>query len=269
MTAHDLVEGYCWPISALPGRSIDFFISASKSYEFDYVRLSDLDDDGRGAALFSLGNQRPFVQPAYDNAWRDGCGWEPTFRLTVPANWPSGLYAARLTPADAQPAFVVFIVRPENTTRGDYLLLANTLTWNAYNAWGGRSRYTDVGNVFRLSFLRPNPAASPLYPYDLNWPAHLLRAESWVLKWMQGEGHDVDVVTDHDFHAGIPMLEQYAAIVLVTHPEYWTQAMFDRLRQYLSWGGCVIYIGGNGLFERVRLDTSGRSLVFHRRSDHA
>ena len=257
----DVIAGYCWPLSASPGDSIDFFISAANSYILDYVRLSDLDENGSGAPLLSRGKQTALVQPAYANAWRDGCGWETTSQLTVPADWPSGLYAARLTQTDAtnvQPTFVVFIVKPKDTMRGDYLLLAHTLTWNAYNDLWGPSRYTDPGNVFWLSFMRPNPKASPLYR-DI----HLLHAESWVLKWMQGEGHHVDVVTDHDFHYGIPMLYQYAGIILNTHPEYWTQMMVDRLRQYLNAGGCVVYLGGNGLFERVQLDDGGRRLVFH------
>jgi hypothetical protein len=261
ISSSDVVEGYCWPLSASPGDSIDFFISATSSYVLDYVRLSDLDDNGSGPPLLSHGEKNALVQPAYDNAWRDGCGWEAISQLRVPADWPSGLYAARLTPTGATtvpPAFVVFIVKPKDTMRGDYLLLAHTLTWNSYNSWGGRSRYTDPGNVFWLSFMRPNPLASPLHS-----DVHLLPAESWVLEWMQGEGHRVDVVTDHDFHLGIPMLDQYACIILNTHPEYWTQMMVDRLRQYLYAGGCVVYVGGNGLFERVQLDASGRRIIFH------
>lgn len=266
ISSTDVVEGYCWPLSVSPSNSIDFFVSAANSYNLDYVRLSDLDENGSGAPLLSLGKQRAFVQPAYGNAWRDGCGWKATSRLTVPADWPSGLYAARLTSTDAtnaEPTFIVFPVKPKDIMRGDYLLLANTLTWNAYNEWGRRSRYKDSGNLFWLSFLRPNPAASPLVRYSINATAHLLRAESWVLKWMQREGHHVDVVTDHDFHSGIPMLDQYASIILNTHPEYWTQTMFDRLRQYLNSGGCIVYLGGNGLFERVQLDASGSRLMFH------
>jgi len=257
----DEVLGYCWPLSASPGHSIDFFISAPHSYILDYVRLSDLDENGSGAPLLSRGKQGALVQPVYNNAWRDGCGWEATSQLIVPADWPSGLYAARLTSTDstnAQPTFIVFVVKPKGTMRGDYLLLAHTLTWNAYNDWGGSSRYTNAGNVFWLSFMRPNPMASPLWR-DI----HLLPAESWVLKWMQGEGQHVDVVTDHDFHLGIPMLDQYAGIILNTHPEYWTQMMFDRLRQYLIAGGCVVYLGGNGIFERFQLDASGQRLIFH------
>lgn len=106
--------------------------------------------------------------------------------------------------------------------------------------------------------MRPNSLVSPLYPAD-----HLLPAESLVLKWMQEEGHHVDVVTDHDFHLGFPMLDQYAGIILNTHPEYWTLMMLDHLRQYLNAGGCVVYLGGNGLFERVQLDASGRRLIIH------
>jgi len=262
-TMNDPVKGYCWPISASPDQSIEFFISAANNYNLEYVRLTDLDANGSGTPLISLGEQTALVQPFPDTAWRDGCGWKMTSRLTVPTNWPSGVYAARLTSTGVTNpplAFIVFVVKPREHLHGDYLLLAHTLTWNAYNTWGGRSRYEpDAPNTFLLSFLRPKD----IYNSPIHKNEHLLHAELWIIKWMQEEGHQVDVVTDHDFHSGIPMLDQYASIILNTHPEYWTQTMIDHLKEYLNVGGCLLYLGGNGLFERVGLDSEGRTQIFH------
>src|SRR5919108_1627275 len=86
------IEGYCWPLSASPGQSIEFFVSASNNYILEYVRLTDLDENGSGTSLISKGEQPALVQPVPDNAWRDGCGWKATHQLTVPANWHSGFY---------------------------------------------------------------------------------------------------------------------------------------------------------------------------------
>jgi hypothetical protein len=95
---------------------------------------------------------------------------------------------------------------------------------------------------------RPNPAASPLYGGTTN---RLTRAELWVLDWLRSAGYSADVYSDADFHDGIPNLAAYKALILNTHPEYWTAGMRARLEQYLAGGGRLIYLAGNGLFEEV------------------
>ena len=49
--------------------------------------------------------------------------------------------------------------------------------------------------------------------------------------------------------------------MLNTHPEYWTDQMRNRLDSYLAAGGNLLYLAGNGLFERceyIRDDTAVR-----------
>jgi hypothetical protein len=135
-------------------------------------------------------------------------------------------------------------------------MLANTNTWNAYNDWDGTSKYTNPPGAI-LSFERPNPAASPV-GRGLN---HLTRAELWLLDWMKQSGYRVDVYSDRDFHLGIPGLSGYKALVLNTHPEYWTPEMLDHLEAYLQGGGCVLYLGGNGVYEKVSFNASGSALI--------
>jgi hypothetical protein len=69
------------------------------------------------------------------------------------------------------------------------------------------------------------------------------------------------VYSDHEFHSGIDGLARYKALVLNTHPEYWTNQMRDHLDSYLAAGGNLLYLAGNGLFERceyIRGDTAVR-----------
>jgi hypothetical protein len=74
-------------------------------------------------------------------------------------------------------------------------------------------------------------------------------------------GYGVDVYSESDFHAGIADLSDYPVLVLNTHPEYWTEPMVDQLGSYLDAGGCLVYLGGNGLFERVVLDLDNNCMV--------
>ncbi|MBI2765789.1 MAG: hypothetical protein HYX53_07745 [Chloroflexi bacterium] len=249
-------EGYCWPLSAAAGDTIQFMVSAESPYNVTYLRLHP-GDDGIGMPFGGPNPHPGGVQGVPVEPWRDGCGWNTSFALTVAADWVSGFYAAQLSGGGGDDGYIVFVVKPPDGVRGDIAVLANTITWNAYNDWGGRSKYTaPPGPV--LSYLRPNPALTPV---DRGQIDHLARADLWILSWLEDEGYAVDCWADTDFHKGIAGLDGYKALVLSTHPEYWTSEMMDRLEAYLAGGGSVLYLGGNGLFEQVVFDEAGASLT--------
>jgi hypothetical protein len=87
-------------------------------------------------------------------------------------------------------------------------------------------------------------------PVDDGHLNHTTRAELWLLGWLEDSGYEYDLYVDSDFHSGIGDLAGYGALILNTHPEYWTTRMRDNLDGYLSAGGNLLYLGGNGLFER-------------------
>jgi hypothetical protein len=72
----------------------------------------------------------------------------------------------------------------------------------------------------------------------------------------------VDVYTDYDFDRGINGLQQYRAVILDSHPEYWTLNEYYNLRTYLRSGGNLLYLGGNGIFEMVDDSPDGSAVHF-------
>ena len=252
------LEGYCVPISAGPGETIEFKISARSGYDVTYLRLKAQDNGEIGISLMETFSMEAGQQDIPLEAWQDGCDWETAFTLDVPEDWQSGLYAAKCTASDDSEIYVIFVVKPGQNQRADFAILANTNTWNAYNGWGGKSKYsTPPGTI--LSFERPNPATSPVDDGHVN---HLTRAELWVLGWLEDAGYKVDVYADQDFHAGIDDFEGYKGLILSTHPEYWTLEMLNNLEAYLAAGGNLLYLGGNGLFEQCVYNDSGTALTF-------
>jgi hypothetical protein len=186
-----------------------------------------------------------------------GCNWSTSFSRTIPQGWPSGIYAAECADADGDTFHIVFIVKAVFSGR-KVLVLASTNTWSAYNAWGGYSKYGPNYPVV-LTFLRPNLATTPVDDGQVN---HTTRADLWLLGWLEDSGYPPDVITDSDLHAGFGELSQYLALVLNTHPEYWSLEMADALQGYLGAGGSVLYLGGNGMFERCVFSPDGASLTF-------
>jgi N,N-dimethylformamidase len=93
---------------------------------------------------------------------------------------------------------------------------------------------------------------------------HLSRSEVWLLTWLEDNGVPYHLFSDSDFHLGTFDPASYAGLVLSTHPEYWTWAMRDNLDRYLSGGGRMLYLGGNGLYERLEFSAATPNLMLVR-----
>jgi hypothetical protein len=154
------IEGYCWPLSALPGETIEFMVSSPSAYQVTYSRLKAQPGGALGVAMPGGGSFPAKAQTTAENWFSNGCGWSTSFGLTVPPGWPSGIYAAQCVDAGGETFHIVFIVKPAASGR-KVLVLASTNTWSAYNQWGDYSKYGPQYAVV-LSFLRPNPAATPV-----------------------------------------------------------------------------------------------------------
>ena len=54
-----------------------------------------------------------------------------------------------------------------------------------------------------------------------------------MLNWLAESGYEVDVYSDLDLHAS-NVLEGYAAVILNTHPEYWSVPMRRAVEKFLE-----------------------------------
>src|SRR3989442_6873801 len=291
-----MVEGYCRPLSVAPGHDVEFKISVNPqgapakqnvSYHARYVRLRrvvrevpphgfvDISDYRQ---MGPAGNYTADLQNTRPRAWENGCDWTTSFTLKIPndGTWPSGLYAAECSPDGDQSEkgayYVVFIVKPPAGERGKLAVLSNINTWNAYNCWGGSSKYCCRRGwplPSRLSFERPCPGTCPSELQTRQCPevrpqtAHLTRAELWVLTWLEDNGYPFHLYSDYDLDQGIEGISEgnwrYKALILNTHPEYWTIRMYAKLRSYVAGGGDMIYFGADGLYHKVQyIDRTGR-----------
>ena len=216
----------------------------------------------------------------HDDAMTD-CNWETTVSWTPPASLKSGVYALKVTAGD-QVDRIPVILRPEKPrariavqmSTFTYLAYANEhLSFEAQIAQAivahtpvisaddieyeklqefGLSTYdhhTDGAGVCYSSWKRPIINIRPGYRMaGMTFP-WALPADLSLLWWLEHAGYDYDLITDHDVHReGVEALTPYKTIINVTHPEYYSEGMLDSTESYLTNGGRVLYIGGNGYY---------------------
>ena len=94
------VEGYCSKQSVKAGESIDLFVSTDppRPFRVEIFRMGYY--GGRGARLMTTlgpfqGKAQPTPKPGPKNIHE--CRWDASTSLTIPADWPSGVYLGRLT----------------------------------------------------------------------------------------------------------------------------------------------------------------------------
>ncbi|MFI7430287.1 N,N-dimethylformamidase beta subunit family domain-containing protein [Micromonospora sp. NPDC049836] len=192
-----------------------------------------------------------------------GCRWADRVQFPIPADCRPGLYAARLEGPHQLNRYVPFVVKPTSSSNRVAVLLP-TFTYNAYNGWGGHNQYcTDSTGLRPLTLRRPS---TELNVDDPGFPDHTLHSDLLLMRWMSRQGFLFDCYDDADLHASGSWLSSYRVLVLGSHPEYWSEAMRQHLINYQAGGGHIVYAGGNGLYERVRVD-SARTQVTYRRSD--
>lgn len=216
----------------------------------------------------------------HDDALTD-CGWAPTLTWTPPADLRSGVYALKVSAGERVDRIPV-IIRPDRPrakiavqmSTFTYLAYANEhLSFDAQIAQAivahtpvisgedieynklqefGLSTYdhhSDGAGVCYSSWRRPIINIRPGYRMaGMNFP-WALPADLSLLWWLEHAGYDYDLITDHDVdREGAAALAPYKTVLNVTHPEYYSEGMLDATEAYLTGGGRMMYLGGNGYY---------------------
>jgi N,N-dimethylformamidase len=117
--------------------------------------------------------------------------------------------------------------------------------------------HSDGSGVVYSSSRRPLANLRPLcnQPTTRFEIPHNLNADLCLLDWLEQQGFDYDLLTDHALHeGGADCLAPYAAVLTGTHPEYVSETMLSGLETYLHSGGRLMYLGGNGFYWVTSVD---------------
>ena len=216
----------------------------------------------------------------HDDAITDS-KWQPTVSFTVPAGMRSGVYAARVR-AGGRHDHIPFIIRPASPTASiafviptfSYLAYANealTFAVPVGQAIGGhpavidqdlvdlfelgefgKSTYelhSDGEGVCYTSGLRPIMNYRPCHRSATIGSTWQFGRDLSLIAWLDAKGFRYDVITDHDVHAGgADALSGYKAVLTGSHPEYHTERTLDAFEGFVTSGGRLMYMGGNGFY---------------------
>src|SRR5690348_13737742 len=128
------LTGYTGVVSALPGDSIDLYLSTDSSPGQQTLTVSRV----AGSETATLNAQvSPQPVPAA-RAW-EGFGWSASASLAIPGSWPSGYYEVRGPSGELVGGFVVRAAAPGSASTT--LVSIDLITNQAYNGAGGKSLY--------------------------------------------------------------------------------------------------------------------------------
>jgi hypothetical protein len=280
-----VLEGYCWPQSALPGEHVDLHVSTTAGrFDVEVVR------EGAEPVVIWRSESMPGVEhPVSPSASSEGCGWPPTTTIPIDDGWASGYHSVRLAAA-GEHADAFLAVRPREPA--PILLVLSTSTAAAYNDWGGPSLYTGGTRVsferpLARGFLRkPEPALRKAQdepdPEALTYFAwaeeHGLSPWSggagwWTwerpfVAWAEGAGFAIDVATSQDLERYPEVLDGHRLFLSVGHDEYWSWGMRDAVEAFVADGGNAAFFGGNTCWWQVRFEDDARAMTcFKYRAD--
>ncbi len=295
----DRLLGYAWPKWCRGGDKVQFRVHAVEPYQLTLWRYGYRKEFVRNVGWYDNHGPRAAMQTVPDGRFAEtGVRWNNGFgvhRQMIAAPEATGLYYFHAKGESGQFFSFPLVVAPAEP-RAAVAVLASTNTWNAYNAFGGRSNYimaartidepvvnalsdlprykvSDYGewksaDTFDpLSFDRPEPYNH--VPEGAVWDdpiagrqaCHLAPAEWRTLAWLERQGHAYDLYAEAHLHDGTLDLGRYKVLVLNVHPEYWTEEMYRTVKNWVfGHGGRLMYLGGNGLNCAVELLDGGTAM---------
>ncbi|HEY6798159.1 MAG TPA: N,N-dimethylformamidase beta subunit family domain-containing protein [Kineosporiaceae bacterium] len=255
-----MIEGYADAVSAVAGQRVRLFVSTTaRTFRVQLLRLGWY--GGVGARQVWLSDPLPGgPQPAPRvdaTTHLIVAGWTPS--VTVPTvGLVAGSYLAKLLGSDGASSFVPLTVR-EPLSAGAVLMLNSTLTWLAYNDWGGANTYrasdpatTADGYARRsvvTSFDRPFRQGSG--------SGGLLDDEEYLIAAAERLGLRLNYAADVDLQVDPEVLQGATGVALLGHSEYWSRPMRAALTAARDRGANLAFLGANDIYRRVRLQASG------------
>lgn len=272
------IQAYASATSVSAGQSQTFYVSTQQEniyYSLGIYRLGWYGGQGGRLMLWKDG-LRGQVQGYYNQTIRklENCAtcrinrdtglieanWHPSYTVTVPPDWTTGVYLAKFTNAKGLQTYVPFDVR--GNFHSLYIAVTSDTTYEAYNIWGGYSLYDAADTIHsgeqanepkgvKVSFDRPYA--------DQQGSSLVLTFEANAIHWMERQGYDLSYISSVDLHEHPAQLLNHRAYLSLGHDEYWSKEMRDGIENARDSGVGLAFLGADDGYWQVRFepDSSG------------
>ena len=256
-----LIEGYCSRQSVRAGEKLDLMVSTNPPVPFTIEIFRTGYYGGKGARAMTKLGPFPGVKqpdPAPGENRLVECRWKPATTLTIPADWPSGVYLGRLTtvpPKADTPywqSYVIFIVRDDRPV--DVLFQCSDNTWQAYNRWPhSYSLYDGPGGSWEsppgveISFDRPYGKYRQIFnnPQTVGSGEYLCW-EFPMAYWLEQHGYDVSYCSNSDLLTP-ERARKAKCFVSIGHDEYWDLRQYESVKSLIADGVSALFLTGNAV----------------------
>lgn len=287
----DTLYAYMWPKWVKSGERSEFRVHSVEAYKLSLWRYGLEKEFIKPLGWFDEHGPRSTMQITPDGDYtQTGVQWNkigygsPHHTQLVPGPERSGLYYLHAETESGEFFSFPWVVAPAKPS-ARICVLASSMTWNAYNNFGGRSNYVnstrlpdtptvngrqdlaryslpgsypewrDFDSAYApISTERPEPFnhvpkdTESTDPIAGRQPCHLAPAEWRLLAWLEREGYEYDFYSEHQLHDELIDLDAYKVVISQVHPEYWSAHMYDQIKAWVNnRGGKFMYLGGNGL----------------------
>ena len=190
--------------------------------------------------------------------------WPKTTTFDVGSDWTPGLYlVASVGPSGKYENVAPFILR-SSFSDSQLVLVHSTLTWAAYNSFGGHSTYSAAvdGQDERSKI------SSLDRPYAGSAISHIMRDAVSFVQYLESTGLNIDQISDVDLTNAPSLLMNYNGMIFSGHPEYMTRTEFDSIAASRNEGMNIAFMGANSAYWQARIEPSpigpDRHLVIYR-----
>ncbi len=269
------IQAYADATSVLPGGTLTFYVSTLQegtNYRIQIYRLGWYQDLG-GRLMTSITHLVGFAQGYYDQSHHRlvGCssclvdaqiglveaGWLPSYKLSVPSDWTSGVYLAKFIDAHGLQTYVPFDVKSK--AHSLYVAVTADTTYAAYNDWGGYSLYTGYNSLSDETVQAGNSARGSKVSFDRPYAEgygseHVLQFEADAIHWLERRGYDVSYISSVDLHEDPAQLLGHRVYLSLGHDEYWTKEMRDGVEHARDLGVSLAFLGADASYWQMRFE---------------
>jgi hypothetical protein len=182
--------------------------------------------------------------------------WPTTLKLIVGKDWTPGFYLIVTRTSSGQLESSAPLILRAPTGSASLALIHSTLTWAAYNLFGGRSAYQGPGETNAQISYERSRVVSMDRPISGSGNELLFRDAVPLVELAEEAGIPLAQYSDVDLDQTPSLVTNFNGLVFSGHPEYWTERNHDTVIAARNVGINLAFLGGNTAYWRVKLESS-------------